>query len=59
MSIMKSHADFIFLKQKYPVPEDWPYEQARQLFKTPEVTPAADVEVIVGIYICPFFFHLH
>ena len=38
---------FLF-KQKYPVPEEWPYEQARQLFKTPEVTPAADVEVIQG-----------
>ena len=36
--------------QKYPVSEDWPYEQARRLFKTPEVTPAADVEVILGIY---------
>ncbi len=33
------------LFQKYPVAEDWPYEQARKLFQEPEVTPAADVPV--------------
>ncbi|CAF0879238.1 unnamed protein product [Rotaria sp. Silwood1] len=27
-------------KKKYGVPEDWAYEQARQLFKEPEVLPA-------------------
>lgn len=29
-----SHLD----SKKYPPPEDWPYERARQLFKEPEVT---------------------
>ncbi|KAJ3416826.1 Elongation of fatty acids protein 2 [Chytridiales sp. JEL 0842] len=24
-------------KEKYPVPEDWPYQQARELFKNPDV----------------------
>lgn len=30
-------------KTKYPVPEDWPYARARELFVKPEVTPAVDV----------------
>jgi flap endonuclease-1 len=25
-------------KNKYPIPENWPFEQARELFKNPEVT---------------------
>eukprot|EP00035_Acanthoeca_spectabilis_P022146 m.442250 g.442250 ORF g.442250 m.442250 type:complete len:378 (+) comp18774_c0_seq1:161-1294(+) len=31
-------------KKKYPVPEDWPFARARELFVTPEVTPAAEVD---------------
>jgi len=31
--------------KKYPIPEDWPFDEARKLFKTPEVTPAADIDV--------------
>ncbi len=31
--------------KKQSVPDDWPYEQARRLFREPEVTPAADVEL--------------
>lgn len=32
-------------KGKNPPPEDWPYEEARQLFKTPSVKPASEIEV--------------
>lgn len=32
-------------KSKYIVPEDWNFEQARQLFMQPEVTDPKDVEV--------------
>eukprot|EP00854_Cymbomonas_tetramitiformis_P007940 gene7940-9433_t len=28
---------------KYGIPEDWPYAEARKMFKNPEVTPAAEV----------------
>jgi flap endonuclease-1 len=31
-------------KTKYQVPEDWPYKDARELFKTPDVLP--DVESV-------------
>ena len=31
--------------KKFVVPENWVYEGARQLFKQPEVTPAADIEL--------------
>jgi len=30
---------------KYPLPVHWPYQEARRLFKEPEVTPASDVEL--------------
>ncbi|GAA5863533.1 hypothetical protein JCM8547_007277 [Rhodosporidiobolus lusitaniae] len=30
-------------KGKNPPPEDWPYEEARKLFKTPEVKPASEI----------------
>lgn len=30
---------------KYTVPEDWPYERARELFKEPEVTAGVDLEL--------------
>lgn len=32
-------------KGKYAVPEDWNYEQARQLFMEPEVTDPEKVDV--------------
>lgn len=32
-------------KKKYTVPEDWNFERARELFKTPEVTDPAEVEL--------------
>lgn len=32
-------------KGKNPPPEDWPYEEARKLFQTPDVKPAKDIEV--------------
>jgi len=32
-------------KTKYPPPENWMYEEARRLFVSPEVTPAAEVEL--------------
>eukprot|EP00730_Choanoeca_flexa_P003692 TRINITY_DN11476_c1_g2_i4.p1 TRINITY_DN11476_c1_g2~~TRINITY_DN11476_c1_g2_i4.p1 ORF type:complete len:380 (+),score=113.70 TRINITY_DN11476_c1_g2_i4:44-1183(+) len=39
-SILK-HLD----KKKYTVPEDWRFAEARELFKQPEVTPAAECEI--------------
>lgn len=32
--------------KKYKIPEDWPYEQARELFKNPDVKNPAEVDVI-------------
>ena len=32
-------------KKKYTIPDDWPYGEARRLFKEPEVTNPDDVEV--------------
>ena len=58
-NILKFHVMLLLFKQKYPVSEEWPYEQARQLFKTPEVTPAADVEVttvIKGLFTLKVFY---
>lgn len=34
-----------FLMQKYPIPENWMYKEARELFKNPEVTDPKDIEV--------------
>lgn len=34
--------------KKYPVPEDWPYKEARQLFLEPEVTAANEVQLKWG-----------
>lgn len=31
--------------KKYKIPEDWPFEEARKLFKNPLVTDPADLEV--------------
>ncbi|AWU76601.1 flap endonuclease 1 [Pichia kudriavzevii] len=32
-------------KSKYKIPENWPFNEARQLFLNPEVTPSGDVEL--------------
>ena len=32
-------------KTKYSIPDPFPFEEARQLFKKPLVTPSADVTV--------------
>lgn len=32
-------------REKYIVPEDWPFARARQLFITPEVTDPAEIEL--------------
>ena len=31
--------------KKYPVPEDWPYKEAKELFRNPDVLDASKVEV--------------
>ena len=31
--------------KKYTVPEDWPYQQARRLFKSPDVTDPDTIDV--------------
>ncbi len=31
------------------VPEDWPWEEAKKVFKKPDVTPADDIEVTHNI----------
>jgi flap endonuclease-1 len=32
-------------KKRYPVPDDWPFAEARELFKKPDVKPAKDCVV--------------
>ncbi|CAH8870285.1 unnamed protein product [Trichobilharzia szidati] len=32
-------------KSKYPVPDDWPYEEAKKLFLNPEVTDPSTIEL--------------
>jgi flap endonuclease-1 len=32
-------------KAKYPVPEDWPYKEARKLFQEPEITDPAEIDL--------------
>lgn len=31
--------------EKYPVPEDFDYKQARALFTTPDIVPTSDIKV--------------
>lgn len=33
--------------KKYPVPEDWPHEQAKRLFLSPEVVPSSELEHLI------------
>lgn len=40
LEFIKSNPD-----SKYKIPEDWPYEGARELFLNPDVIPAKDVEL--------------
>lgn len=35
--------------QKYTVPEDWMYKEARRLFQEPEVTDPATLDVSTGV----------
>ncbi|ORY41033.1 flap endonuclease 1 [Rhizoclosmatium globosum] len=50
VSLIKEHKNIeTILKhidtKKYAIPEDWPYKEARELFKTPSVTDAAELDV--------------
>ncbi|KAJ3206659.1 Elongation of fatty acids protein 2 [Entophlyctis luteolus] len=36
-------------KTKYPIPENWPFSEARQLFVKPDVTDVQDVDVKWGL----------
>lgn len=40
-------------KSKYPIPEDWNYQVARELFVSPEITDPNEIEV--RIY-CQYFY---
>lgn len=41
-------------KDKQTIPDDWPWEEARELFKHPDVTPCSEVDVSwVGPRCCP------
>ncbi len=35
--------------KKYTVPENWPYQEARRLFKTPDVTDAESLDVSLSL----------
>ncbi len=35
----------LLFSKKYTIPEDWPYVEARRLFKEPEVTDPAEIDV--------------
>ena len=39
-------------KKKYTIPEDWKYKEARELFKNPEVKPAAEFDVSLRVCVC-------
>ncbi len=34
--------------KKYPVPEDWPYKEARRLFKEPDVHDPETLDVLIN-----------
>ena len=36
---------YILDKTKYPLPDPWPYRDARRLFQTPEVTSGSELDV--------------
>lgn len=33
--------------KKYTVPENWPYQEARRLFKSPEITDPEKIDVFI------------
>lgn len=50
LKLVKEHDDFESImthlrKGKNPPPDDWPWEEAKELFKKPNVTPAKEVQV--------------
>ncbi|RKP19700.1 flap endonuclease 1 [Rozella allomycis CSF55] len=56
VNLMKTHGSLEKIlesldKKKYEIPEDWPFEQARELFKAPEVLP--DVSNVVLKWVAP------
>ncbi|KAJ3303304.1 Elongation of fatty acids protein 2 [Kappamyces sp. JEL0829] len=49
-SLIKEHKSLerileVIDKKKHPVPDDWPYKEARELFKNPDVTDPATIDV--------------
>lgn len=57
LKLVREYDDFDELfahlrKGKNPPPEDWPYKEARELFKHPNVTPAKDIEVSAQMVAC-------
>ena len=44
---MPSEAVLVYILDttKYPLPDPWPYKEARRLFQTPEVTPGSELDV--------------
>ncbi|KAJ3375954.1 Elongation of fatty acids protein 2 [Allomyces arbusculus] len=50
VSLIKEHGSLekvlgVLDKKKYPVADDWPYDEARRLFKEPEVTDPETIEL--------------
>lgn len=37
--------------EKYPIPADWPFKEARELFVKPDVKPGDEVEVLIPLSI--------
>ncbi|KAJ3361549.1 Elongation of fatty acids protein 2 [Kappamyces sp. JEL0680] len=49
-SLIKEHKSLerileVIDKKKHPVPDDWPYKEARELFKNPDVTDPATIDL--------------
>ena len=40
-------------KEKQTVPDEWPWQEARELFKHPDVTPSDQVDVRGGPFLLP------
>lgn len=55
MELIKTHRSLEKILEnldtkKYPIPTDWNYKQARNLFQEPEVTDPNDIEACYNIY---------
>jgi flap endonuclease-1 len=55
LSLIKEHKTLekiiqVIDKKKYPVPEDWPYQEARELFKNPDVTDPETIDVLFAAH---------